>query len=181
MEQQARPYEPSYCSKPVLSESRGYSASLTTSNTAAHQGAEDYCPTKAGARAHNYQLVGAGRQENWENHVDVLEDGISGPLYKTVLRRTATGGFIERFVDGPLPISVSRINQWVSLFTLAVWVLLAWNVLPVFARDAPMSVKHVLVAALTAIICLSMVLFTKSKLGGSRELQMIERNASVSE
>src|SRR5579864_817840 len=26
-------------------------------------------------------------QENWENHVDLLEDEIIGPLYKTVLRR----------------------------------------------------------------------------------------------
>jgi hypothetical protein len=118
--------------------------------------------------------------ENWENHVDLLEDGISGPLYKTVLSRTSAGGPIERFVDGPLPISVSRINQWVSLFTFNVWVLLAWNVLPVFARDAPVSVKHVLVASITAIICLSMIYLTKSKIDGSRNLQMSQRKTSVS-
>lgn len=120
-------------------------------------------------------------QENWENHVDMLEDGVSGPLYKTVLRRKKAEGLIERLVDGPLPISVSRINQWVSLFTLAVWMLLAWNVVPAFDREAPLSVKHILVASLTTIICVSMVLFTKSKLGGAREITMISRNAHVSQ
>ncbi len=119
-------------------------------------------------------------QENWENHVDMLEDEISGPLYKTVLRRTEAGGFIERFVDGPLPISVSRINQWVSLFTLGVWLVLACNVLPVFSRDAPLSGKHLLIGSLTAIICAAMVLLTSSKLGGTRKLSIIDRSATVS-
>lgn len=29
-------------------------------------------------------------QENWEKHVDMLEDGITGPLYKVILSRRPT-------------------------------------------------------------------------------------------
>src|SRR6266542_2126084 len=64
-------------------------------------------------------------QENWENHVDMLEDGLAGPLYKTILRRPKPERFVEKWIDGPAPISVSKINQWVSLFTVVLWVLLA--------------------------------------------------------
>jgi hypothetical protein len=49
-------------------------------------------------------------QENWENHVDELEDGITGPLYKTVSN------------DGTW--SVSKINELVSLFSSFAWILL---------------------------------------------------------
>jgi hypothetical protein len=72
-------------------------------------------------------------QENWELHVDMLEDGVSGRLYKTVLQRPVTDALIERLVDGPLAISVSRVNQWVSLFTLLIWLALASNALDPFS------------------------------------------------
>lgn len=72
-------------------------------------------------------------QENWENHVDMLEDSITGPLYKTVMRRpegtefneNATGtektSFLRNHVTGPKAISASKTNQLVSLFTLIIW------------------------------------------------------------
>ncbi len=72
-------------------------------------------------------------QENWENHVDLLEDPITGPLYKTRLERPKIDvGFIppmpfgkggtkttlewldrsaEKLFIGPLPVSVSRVNR----------------------------------------------------------------------
>lgn len=72
-------------------------------------------------------------QENWENHVDMLEDAVIGPLYKTILHRPMRkevqnfGDFVGRHVTGPARFSVSSINAWVSLFTLGVWVLLLWQ------------------------------------------------------
>lgn len=71
-------------------------------------------------------------QENWENHVDMLEDEITGPLYKTVLRRPEDTEhleideakwvlFLEKNVTGPAAISASKINQLVSTFTLLIW------------------------------------------------------------
>ena len=50
-------------------------------------------------------------QENWEKHIDMLEDDITGPLYKTVINKTSH--------------SVSRINISVSFFVLAIWLILA--------------------------------------------------------
>ena len=50
-------------------------------------------------------------QRNWENHVDMLEDKITGPLYKTVSVKDT--------------FSVSKINETVSYFITSIWLLLA--------------------------------------------------------
>jgi len=60
-------------------------------------------------------------QENWEKHVDLLEDAVVGPLYKTVLS-DADLSFGKWW--GPYPFSVSRLNQILSLFVLALFLLL---------------------------------------------------------
>lgn len=60
-------------------------------------------------------------QENWENHLDLLEDEITGPLYKTLLERPGHINLIEKLVTGPLSLSVSKINQWVSVFVVFTW------------------------------------------------------------
>jgi len=49
-------------------------------------------------------------QKNWESHVDYLEDGITGPLYKVGIYNKTW--------------SVSKINEIVSFFSIAAWVLL---------------------------------------------------------
>lgn len=61
-------------------------------------------------------------QENWEKHVDLLEDDIMGPLYKTTVRQK---GFRDR-ID-PLksyPYSVGKINQLISFVVIFLWALL---------------------------------------------------------
>ena len=50
-------------------------------------------------------------QENWEKHIDMLEDEVTGPIYKTVWNGTA--------------YSVSQINIAVSGFVTGVWLVLA--------------------------------------------------------
>jgi len=90
-------------------------------------------------------------QENWENHVDMLEDTVVGPLYKTVLYRSSEGNFIEKFVTGPLAISVSKINQWVSFFTLGIWIALIINTL------CTIDIKHIVVGIITLGVCVLMV------------------------
>ncbi|MFT7381129.1 MAG: hypothetical protein ACI9Z3_001011 [Roseivirga sp.] len=52
-------------------------------------------------------------QENWEKHIDQLEDDITGPIYKTVLIKKAP--------------SVSGVNLNVSLFVTIIWVYLIIN------------------------------------------------------
>src|ERR1051326_3059131 len=78
-------------------------------------------------------------QENWENHVDMLEDEHTGPLYKTVLHREEQTDLIEKYILGPAPISVSKVNQWVSSFTLCIWAALVWHALPPFDCSAQIS------------------------------------------
>ncbi len=53
-------------------------------------------------------------QRHWEKHIDMLEDKISGPLYKTVYAYKSTKTF-----------SVSKINDIISRFFAFIWVLLA--------------------------------------------------------
>ena len=93
-------------------------------------------------------------QENWENHVDLLEDTVTGPLYKVVLKRPNPTGFwghVERFLTGPAPFSVSKINQIVSLYISAVWVLLVWYALPAYNGVASIPRMYLGVILLSAV------------------------------
>jgi len=69
-------------------------------------------------------------QENWERHVDVLEDEIIGPLYRTNLARTECS--IIKPHDS-FPFSVSRINQMISLFITVIWLALGIHSFPFFS------------------------------------------------
>lgn len=53
-------------------------------------------------------------QQNWEHHIDMLEDEIEGRLYKTVWLQKGKAGF-----------SVSKINQMLSYFLIFFWVIVA--------------------------------------------------------
>jgi len=69
-------------------------------------------------------------QENWEAHVDALENRIEGPLYKTILDRKSPWN-----PTGPYPFSVSRTNIAVSLGVAASWLfVLFW--LPFFVKHS---------------------------------------------
>lgn len=57
-------------------------------------------------------------QENWEWHVDLLEDEVMGPLHKTVFSRVhSTWPFSSSH-----PYSVTKINQVVSAYIVLIWV-----------------------------------------------------------
>jgi hypothetical protein len=104
-----------------------------------------------------WYLVNTGSkywQENWENHVDMLEDGVVGPLYKTILHRPSTRNVLEKYVFGPQAISVSRVNLGVSLFTLCIWLALIWHSLPPFHRAGAISWPHVVIGSLTVAFAL---------------------------
>ncbi|NPD27277.1 RipA family octameric membrane protein [Corallococcus exiguus] len=65
-------------------------------------------------------------QENWENHVSLLEDTHIGPLYKSRAERPAVTApscrdRIEHLLVDPAPFSVSKINQLVSTFIAIIW------------------------------------------------------------
>lgn len=96
-------------------------------------------------------------QENWENHVDMLENKITGPLYKTVLHRPDDGDFFENFVTGPSTISVSKTNQIVSLFTLFIWLFLAYKTMGPICTSLPPSWERTLVGGATLLFAYKIV------------------------
>jgi hypothetical protein len=64
-------------------------------------------------------------QNNWEKHIDILEDEIEGRLYKTVW-----------LSDGKVSFSVSRVNQYLSDYFVIFWVLIAVYVACIFVGSS---------------------------------------------
>lgn len=66
-------------------------------------------------------------QENWEFHIDRLEDNVTGPLYKTVLHRDESMRYKQEWKNNllaPQPFSVSKINQCIAVYTMFLWAIL---------------------------------------------------------
>ena len=120
-------------------------------------------------------------QENWENHLDLLEDKITGPLYKTLLERakeqdnigkqdkTKLLDITEKLVTAPLPMSASKINQWVGLYVMICWFALGvfsfFESLPHFSfwlEHKLVLVTHLTVIIVTISLCVFMFKFGKS-------------------
>ncbi|MFO4724098.1 hypothetical protein V5H08_18005 [Vibrio cholerae] len=135
-------------------------------------------------------------QENWENHVNMLEDGVIGPLYKTTLHRPSNSpvseckrsyrqrvihlidDIAEDYITGPSKISVSKVNQWVSFYTLAIWVFLGFSTLPEFNICNSVSWKHVGVFVLSVFMVFAMCRQSKSYTGNQVH-RMSSRMAKV--
>ncbi|ETI67272.1 RipA family octameric membrane protein [Neobacillus vireti] len=72
----------------------------------------------------SWYLVNRGSkfwQNNWERHVDLLEDQVMGPLYKTVIQNSNLK--IHHF-HKEYNYSVSKINQILSLIVTIIWALM---------------------------------------------------------
>ncbi len=107
-------------------------------------------------------------QENWENHVDSLEDDVTGPLYKVVLTRRDTKSWKALFketnikdwkekgihlVTGPSPLSVSKINQIISLYISALWACLLFYSLPEFDSNKDFNNLYIAIISISIIAC----------------------------
>jgi hypothetical protein len=108
-------------------------------------------------------------QENWEKHVDMLEDKINGPLYKVVLTRREPKGLCEHFVHlvtGPSPLSVSKINQLISLFVTVIWIGLLKYSLPPFNLESSINWYYFGITTLTGLLCLAFLTLGRTYSGG---------------
>jgi hypothetical protein len=108
-------------------------------------------------------------QLNWEKHVDRLEDKVHGPLFKTTLEKS---DYHWREIYGPYPYSMSKVNQFVSLFVFLVWAaLVSRHVLtnsfltPVAARFIGKGYFTVGCVLATVIYMLLMHVFSKTGKG----------------
>ena len=108
-------------------------------------------------------------QENWEKHVDILEDNVTGPLYKIVLSRNNEMSFKDNIVHkltGPANISVSKVNQLISLYISILWVFLLFYSLPEFSLTKPVDWFYVSIIGLSISVCVSFLTLGKSYGGG---------------
>ncbi len=100
-------------------------------------------------------------QENWEKHVDVLEDKVHGPLYKVVLSRNVDDfnrrEKVKDWITGPSAISVSKVNQLISLYVFLVWVVLLIYSLPPIRFSSEINWLYFWLVGLTVIACISFV------------------------
>lgn len=92
-------------------------------------------------------------QSNWERHVDLLEDITLGPLYKVVA--VTPDNSSGNLLTSPAPFSVSKLNQILSAFVVAVWFLLfVRSLLPISLDLAPDPYKIVTVGLVVSFMYL---------------------------
>lgn len=107
-------------------------------------------------------------QENWENHVSMLEDRTIGPLYKVILTRQrpkTLGEKLKQYFIGPGQYSVSKINQLISfcVFLLLCWILIAKSI---YIRiDAPVNLVQLMTIIGTILICIVIHVFCRTDTG----------------
>jgi len=112
-------------------------------------------------------------QENWENHVDMLEDDVTGPLYKVVLGRPKSKGMkesISHIITGPYAFSVSKINQMISLYVTILWFFLLYKSLPEFTFGLSINWEYVVVIGFTMLTCISFFIWGKTYRGSYKHL-----------
>ena len=120
-------------------------------------------------------------QENWENHVDMLEDDVIGPLYKTVLRRPKPSRLSKRLIDlatGPSALSVTKINQLISLYVVFLWLVLLVKALPHFSLEAPVNWTYVVMIGAALLACIGFVTLGRTS-GGSYVHAASQRKSQI--
>jgi len=110
-------------------------------------------------------------QENWEKHVDALEDEVTGPLYKVIMSRSEPEKNKDRIIHlftGSSAISVSKVNQIISLYIFVLWIFLLIYSLPDFSSEASVSWFYTGLIFLSSIVCLSFLCIGRSYNEGTK-------------
>jgi len=110
-------------------------------------------------------------QENWENHIDMLEDYVTGPLYKIISKPS---------------YSVSKINLWVSIFFALLWLALIivyvityLTFLP--SRSGKLAWIEILLGTVTIFITIKFVVSGKSSNAFLKEKEFFMRQSRYKE
>jgi hypothetical protein len=86
-------------------------------------------------------------QNNWERHVDLLEDITLGPLYKVVAEDVGN----KNPLTAAGPFSVSKLNQILSAFVTSIWVLLFIKSLFPISNELSVDVCKIAITLLTVV------------------------------
>jgi hypothetical protein len=100
-------------------------------------------------------------QNNWERHVDYLENEITGPLYKAV--RNPRKSKLYNFV-GEYPFSVSKINQILSLMITFIWIIIMFDATTIFLNNLNPFVVAFIELCFIALITLILGYYGRSKM-----------------
>jgi hypothetical protein len=117
-------------------------------------------------------------QDNWEYHVYMLEDCVTGPLYKTVLRAPPPNSVVKHAVTGAGKFSVSKINIIVSAFVIGIWVLLLLNELIPLSVTVPLY--YIFVVAVTILAITAMFKWGKTSDDDNIGLEARLRTTTIS-
>ncbi|WBX93385.1 hypothetical protein [Pseudoxanthomonas mexicana] len=107
--------------------------------------------------------------ENWEHHVQLLEDSIVGPLHKTLVYRPAEPlrmrrDFFSQVLTGPAEFSVSKINSIFSWFFFVVWLVLVVLTVPKAAPCAEyvFDYRYALMGAVSIVFAIALLWLGRS-------------------
>lgn len=128
-------------------------------------------------------------QENWENHVDLLEDREIGPLYKVVTGRPKHAkpffhpkGWwprIKTAIVGPGPFSVSKINQIVSLFVIFLWIGLVIKVLLPLKLSSPIVPECAITIGISLLAALIIYIMGRTDKNDYKNLAATKRKTTL--
>jgi hypothetical protein len=105
--------------------------------------------------AMSWSLINIGSkfwQRHWEKYIDILEDQITGPLYKTIYAHKSTRTF-----------SVSKINEMISRFFVFIWLILG---VKYFQNHLSFYGTWADIAYIEAVVTLLTVTFTFAMFNG---------------
>jgi len=114
-------------------------------------------------------------QENWEKHVDLLENEIMGPLYKTIVLRN---NFWDRY--NPIksfPYSVGKINQLISFAVIFLWLflLIRFIVIKLNFCIQCISCNYIVISSFFLFLFIILFLSAETSEPNGKELNMKKR------
>lgn len=113
----------------------------------------------------SWHLVNRGSkywQENWENHLDILETKWLGPLYKTVISRPPNDPFdlyhqFKSMAFGPGAYSVSKVNSTLSFVNIFIWCYLIAKLFGITFGDIDLEERVMVMVTLIVIVVMCYV------------------------
>jgi len=102
--------------------------------------------------------------ENWETHIDLLEDSITGPIYKVVRKE--------------LSFSVTKINLFISIFVTLIWLTLIVRYL--FYNNI-LNFYWILITLLTLAVIILMICKIGRTKTSNKEYKLYQREFTVVE
>ena len=113
-------------------------------------------------------------QNNWERHVDLLEDHVIGPLYKIIAKNTQN----KNPLTSAGQYSVSKINQILSAFISVFWLMLIIKSILPISFDLPPAPFKICIILITVLSVFALFYWGKSE-NKSTETVLTEREFNV--